>query len=204
MTKQDYFLPGIAALLLAVLFPSYWLYAFSVGTENFMEVYRADLLSLSLSDFVFVLIGALEVYIYLCLRRSFAERLSSGAAAVLLLLMALLVALFHATVLVDITLSIVGFGLTSHTIDTISEFTIIGALGVLFAYGLVGFILSIVLLLNRTGAPSLLKYFAVILMVCCLLQFTVILSPLNVFVFPVGLLLLAFYFIKPAQQLEVV
>ncbi|MAD77474.1 MAG: hypothetical protein CML20_22350 [Rheinheimera sp.] len=204
MTKQDYFLPGIAALLLAVLFPSYWLYAFSIGTENFMAVYRADLLSLSLSDLVFVLIGVLEVYIYLCLRRSFAERLSSGSAAVLLLIMALLVTLFHATVLIDITLSIIGSGLTDQTIETISEFTIIGALGVLFAYGLVGFILSIVLLLNRTGAPSLLKYFAVVLMVCCLLQFTVILSPLNVFVFPVGLLILAFYFVKPAQQLELV
>ncbi|KKO47785.1 hypothetical protein VT06_15215 [Arsukibacterium sp. MJ3] len=204
MTQQHYFLPGIAALLLAVVFPIYWLYAFSVGAENFIEVYRADLLSLSLSDLAFVLIGVLEVYIYLCLRRSFSERLSSAAAAVLLLIMAILVVLFHATVLVDVALTLMGSSLTAHAIDTIAEVTVVIALGVLFAYGLVGFILSVVLLLNRTGAPSLLKYFAVVLLVGCLLQLTVILSPLNVFVFPVALLLLAFYFLKPPQLLEVV
>lgn len=204
MTKHNYVLPGIAALLLAVVFPIYWLYAFDVGVENFIEVYRADLLSLSLSDLAFVLIGALEVYIYLCLRHSFNQRLATNTAGILLLLMAILVAIFHATVLVDVVLTFNGSGISEQTINTVCELTIVVALGVLFAYAVVGFILSIVLLLNRTGAPSVLKYFSAVLLVCCILQLSVILSPINTFVFPVALLLLAVYFLKPPQMLEVV
>ncbi|MDP5036980.1 MAG: hypothetical protein NWQ42_12765 [Alishewanella sp.] len=204
MLKHEFVAPGIAALLLAVAFPIYWLYAFHIGSENFAEVYRADLLSLSWSDLAFVLIGALEVYIYLSLRRSFAERLTSNSAAILLLILALLVTLFHATVLVDIALSFTGNSLSEQAINTLGEFTVVVALGLLFAYALVGFILSIVLLRNRTGAPSVLKYFAVILLACCLFQLSIIFSPANIFVFPVALLLLAFYFLSPPQMLEVV
>jgi len=204
MLKHDYAAPGIAALILAVAFPIYWLYAFHVGSENFVEIYRADLLSLSLSDLAFVFIGVLEIYIYLSLRRSFAERLSSGSVAILLLLMALLVTIFHATVLVDVALAVTATTLSEDAINTIGEFTVMVALGMLFAYALVGLILSIVLLLNRTGAPSVLKYFAVVLLVCCLLQLSIILSPANIFVFPVALLLLAFYFLSAPKMLEVV
>lgn len=204
MSKHDYFFPGIAALLLAVLFPIYWLYAFNVGIDDFVSAYRADMLSLTLSDLAFVLIGILEVYIYLSLRRSFAERLTSGSAAVLLLLMALLVAVFHATVLVDLVLTFAGATMSEQTINMLGEFTVVVALGLLFAYAVVGFILGVVLLLNRTGAPTLLKCFAAVLLVCCLLQFSIILSPGNIFIFPVALLLLAFYFLKPAQTLEVI
>ncbi|WP_027671667.1 hypothetical protein [Rheinheimera baltica] len=204
MFKNDYAAPGIAALILAVAFPIYWLYAFHIGSENFVEVYRADMLSLSLSDLAFVFVGALEVYIYVSLRRSFAERLSSATPAVLLLLMAVLVIIFHATVLVDVALAVTATTLSEQTINTIGEFTVVVALGVLFAYALVGLVLSVVLLLNRTGAPSVLKYFAVILLAGCLLQLSIIFSPANIFIFPVALLLLAYYFLAAPKMLEVV
>ena len=204
MFKNDYAAPGIAALILAVAFPIYWLYAFHICSENFVEAYRADMLSLSLSDLAFVFVGALEVYIYVSLRRSFAERLSSATPAVLLLLMAVLVIIFHATVLVDVALAVTATTLSEQTINTIGEFTVVVALGVLFAYALVGLVLSVVLLLNRTGAPSVLKYFAVNLLAGCLLQLSIIFSPANIFIFPVALLLLAYYFLAAPKMLEVV
>ncbi|WP_233080220.1 hypothetical protein [Rheinheimera soli] len=204
MRNHEYLWPGIAALLLALCFPVYWLSIFHLSSENFMEVYKADLLKLSWSDLAFVLIGALEVYVYLSLRRSFAERLQSGSAAVLLLVMTLLVVAFHATVVVDLVIVFSGGVMPDAQLSMIAETTVAVALGILFAYAVVAFVLAIVLLLKRTAASGLLKCFAVVLLVCCVLQFSVFLSPGTIFLFPVALLLLAFYFLKEPQELELV
>lgn len=204
MRNHEYLWPGIAALLLALCFPVYWLSIFHLSSENFMEVYKADLLKLSWSDLAFVLIGALEVYVYLSLRRSFAERLQSGSAAVLLLVMTLLVVAFHATVVVDLVIVFSGSVMPDAQLSMIAETTVAVALGILFAYAVVAFVLAVVLLLKRTAASGLLKCFAVVLLVCCVLQFSVFLSPGTIFLFPVALLLLAFYFLKEPQELELV
>lgn len=204
MRNHEYLWPGIAALLLALCFPVYWLYIFHLSSENFMQVYKADLLKLSWSDLAFVLIGALEVYVYLSLRRSFAERLQSGSAAVLLLVMTMLVVAFHATVVVDLVIVFSGGVMPDAQLSMIAETTVAVALGLLFAYAVVAFVLAIVLLLKRTAASGLLKCFAVVLLLCCVLQFSIFLSPGTIFLFPVALLLLAFYFLKEPQELELV
>jgi hypothetical protein len=204
MRNHEYLWPGIAALLLALCFPVYWLSIFHLSSENFMEVYKADLLKLSWSDLAFVLIGALEVYVYLSLRRSFAERLQSGSAAVLLLVMTVLVVAFHATVVVDLIIVFSGGVIPDAQLSMIAETTVAVALGILFAYAVVALVLAIVLLLKRTAASGLLKCFAVVLLICCVLQFSILLSPGTIFLFPVALLLLAFYFLKEPQELELV
>lgn len=204
MRNHEYLWPGIAALLLALCFPVYWLSIFHLSSENFMEVYKADLLKLSWSDLAFVLIGALEVYVYLSLRRSFAERLQSESAAVLLLVMTLLVVAFHATVVVNLVIVFSGGVMPDAQLSMIAETTVAVALGILFAYAVVAFVLAVVLLLKRTAASGLLKCFAVVLLVCCVLQFSIFLSPGTIFLFPVALLLLAFYFLKEPQELELV
>jgi hypothetical protein len=52
--------------------------------------------------------------------------------------------------------------------------------------------------------PGLLKVFAVLLIVACLMQLTVVLGLFNVVLFPVILLVLAVFFIRGGHQVEVV
>ena len=74
----------------------------------------------------------------------------------------------------------------------------------LFVYSVLGLVLSTVLLLRRAELPGLLKLFAGLLMVACLMQLTVVLGLFNVVLFPVILLVLAVYFIRGGYEVEVV
>jgi hypothetical protein len=67
-----------------------------------------------------------------------------------------------------------------------------------------GLVLSSALLLRNAEVPGLLKVFAVLLIVACLMQLTVVLGLFNVVLFPVILLVLAVFFIRGGHQVEVV
>lgn len=99
-------LPGYAAIALALLFPAYWVPALAIGDLSFAEAHRADAMRLGAMDLLFVLIGAMEIYIYLSLRRIFLDLMHGSLAATLLLLMAIVVGVFHATVLFDVVLAV--------------------------------------------------------------------------------------------------
>lgn len=74
----------------------------------------------------------------------------------------------------------------------------------LFVYCVLGLVLSTALLVRGSELPGLLKVFAVLLLMACLLQLTVVFGLLNVVLFPVILLVLAVYFIRGGHQVEVV
>jgi len=165
-------LPGYIAIALALLFPAYWIPMLSSGLGSFADAYRTDVMQLSAMDLLFVAIGVMELYIYLSLRRLFQERIDGALPATLLLLMAITVGVFHATVL--------------------------------FVYAVLGLVLSIVLLSRRAALPRLLKVFAVLLAVACVLQLTVVGGLLNVVLFPLILSVLAVLFIRGDHEVEVV
>ncbi len=204
MSTNEFLKPGIAAVALALLFPIYWIYIFSAGAPDFEAAYRQDLLTLSWTDILFVLIGALEVYIYLSLSRTFADQLGSDMVRLMLFLLAGLVALFHLTVLLDVSLFFSKDGLAESTLDMIVGFSVIGALGILVLFAIAGLVFGILLLASGLEVPPSLKVFAVMLMVCCLLQLTVLLSALSFVLFPLALIALAVYFLKEPLVAEVV
>lgn len=203
MMNRDHALPGYTAIALALLFPVYWVSALGVGEQSFVEAFRADVLSFSALDVLFVLIGAMEIYIYLGLRRILLEQLHGNTPAALLLLMAIIVGVFHATVLFDVILA---FGpiLAESTREQLIAASAIVAIAGLFIYAVLGIILSIALLVSKAEIPGLLKVFAVLLMVCCLLQLTIVLGVVNVILFPVVLLVLAVFFLRGEHEVEVV
>ena len=202
MNRRDAF-PGFTAIALALLFPAYWVPALAVGELSFAEAFQADVMRLSAMDLLFVLIGAMEIYIYLSLRRIFLEQVHGSLPATLLLLMAIVVGVFHATVLFDVVLAI-GPTLAPPRQEGLVTASAMVMIAGLFAYTVLGFILATALLFRRAEWPALLNVFAVLLIVACLLQLTVVLGPFNVVLFPVILLVLAVFFIRGGHQVEVV
>jgi hypothetical protein len=202
MNRRDA-LSGYTAIALALLFPAYWIPALAVGELSFVEAYRADVMRLSAMDLLFVLIGAMEIYIYLSLRRLFLEQMHGSLPATLLLLMALVVGVFHATVLFDVVLAIGPTLAEPRQEDLVTASAVVMIAG-LFVYTVLGLVLATALLFRRDDQPGLLKVFAVLLIVACLLQLTVVLGPFNVVLFPVILLVLAVFFMRGGHQVEVV
>jgi len=196
-------LPGYIAIALALLFPAYWIPTLSSGLESFADAYRTDVMQLSAMDLLFVMIGVMEIYIYLSLRRLFQERIDGALPATLLLLMAITVGVFHATVLVDVVGS-VGSTLDEPVRERLVAASAVVMIAALFVYAVLGLVLSIVLLMRRAALPRLLTVFAVLLAVACVLQLTVVGGLLNVVLFPLILLVLALLFIRGDHEVEVV
>lgn len=195
--------PGYTALALALLFPAYWVPTLTIGDLSLVEAYREDAMHLNTMDLLFVLIGAMEIYIYLSLRKVFLEQVHGGLPATLLLLMAVVVGVFHATVLFDLVLAL-DPAMAASRQDALVTASAVMTVGGLFAYTVLGLILAAALLLRRAEWPGLLTVFALLLTVACLLQLTVVLGVFNVVLFPLMLLVLAVFFLRGGHQVEVV
>lgn len=201
--NRQHAVPAFTAIALAVLFPVYWVTALAFGELSFDEAFRANVMSLGALDLLFVLIGVMEIYIYLSLRKVLLQQLHGNLSASLLLLMAVVVAVFHATVLFNILFAIAPT-LAKPTQEFLVTASAIVAVAALFCYTFLGLILSAALLFGKTELPGLLKVFAVLLIICCLLQLSIVLGLFNVVLFPVILLVLAIYFMRGGHQVEVV
>lgn len=201
--NRDHALPGYTAIVLALLFPIYWVSALGFGEPSFIEAFLADVTQFTARDILFVLIGAMEIYIYLSLRKILLERLHGNLPATLLLLMAIVVGIFHATVLFDVVLAF-GPAMAESTREYLVTASAVMAISGLIVYALIALVLSITLLVGKAELPALLKIFAALLMVCCVLQLTIVFGAINVILFPIVLLVLAAFFVRGRHEVEIV
>jgi hypothetical protein len=201
MLNRDFLLPGIAAGVLAVIFPMYWISIFGNTLEGLGEALKLDLQSLSFSDAVFVLLGALEIYVYLSLRKALKDMFDVEIVRIML---CILVLSFHATVLCDVFLAVSSETVSAATAETVAGIAMIVSAGSLGLYALVGLITAALLLTKRHGTPTLLTVFSVLLLIMCIFQLTVIFAYMNLVLFPVALIVLMIFFIKKPELVEVV
>lgn len=191
---------GISALALAVLFPIYWInaigFTFDVGEMS----YRQDFTTLDVWDLIFLIIGLLEITVYIGLRNYFKDQINGGLAGVLLLIMAGLIALTHATLLIDLTVGLGLFQASSSFLDTIA----IASILVLGLYAVTLFALSIALLVRFPELPTLIKIFAALGLITAGSQITIVFSFANIILFPVLMLIVAFHFLLGDTGVEVV
>lgn len=193
---------AFAALLLAIVFPLYWLSPFDwFSGRSLVDVFMEDLQTLDYSDAIFVFIGALEILVYAYLRTMFKYQFDSAVPSFLLILMMVFVALFHGTVIIDIGFAL-GFFVGNS--EQVALTTGVYSLIMLFLYAATAFIFAIVLLIRFRQLSTTLKVFSVGLLVACVFQFTIILAVVNIFLFPVLMLLLALHFYRGDAQVEVI
>lgn len=202
MSSTSYLKPGIAAILLALLFPVYWTYILATLGGDVIETIRHNFMTLHWSDALFVVIGALEVYLLISLAKVFADIIDSKAIRILLLIMAASSFVFHFLVVVDLFLAT--FQIAGSTADTIINVSLGIALAVDTLHVLAGLILAILLLANKSENSPLIKAFAIILLLISLFDLTLFLSVLNLALYPIALIVLAVYFLKEPQTIEVV
>jgi hypothetical protein len=205
MNKQNK-ISGIAAILLAVLFPIYWSSIFFVDSFNgdALSFIKADMMSFSGYDLLFIVIGTLEVFIYLRLAQTLKEQTNLNSARLLLMVMVFATALFHGTVLFDVWLHFASASMSAAAIDNMTSVGLFIAVLALAVATIAALVCSVLLLINREQVTSLLKVFGIFLLIVSLFQITVLFSVINILLFPCTLILLAMYFFKDPEALEVI
>lgn len=202
----NYLKPGIAAIALALLFPLYWSFVlvFGPASEDLAEALTREFTTVDWLDALFIVIGVLEVYVLVSLVRSFKERFNSSLAKAVIYIMISAVVLFHGVVVVDFYLSMFKGELSEDSVQSAVAISVYLAVSGLVIYLIAGFILSIVLLANSKDLANELKYFAILFLIICILGATILLSAFNLLLFPAALIMLAVYFLKDPDSLEVV
>ena len=201
MEQREQMTSGIAAIALAALFPIYWIFSLSDAMGDFEASIRANLSALNFNDLLFLVLGILEVYVYLSLRKTLRDYMGTAAAQLLLLLMCIAVIVFHSTLIFDLYLAI---SPSSQVIDSLNNIAIAISIGGLIIYSILGLVFAILLMLKAKEISPLIKVFSVLLLISCALQLTVVFSFVSLFLFPAAMLVLAIYFFKDRASLEVI
>jgi hypothetical protein len=205
MKDNDYLLPAVAALILACLFPAYWLIEIISHWSSMEAALWSNMTSFGLVDVLFLFIGMLCVYIYLSIRTLLVDRFNYQGLNVILYIMVAANILFFAGVLgLDLLASILNDSVVLRHKDTLLGMGIFLTFGGLALFGLLDIIIGIFLLRCPVELPNLLKAFAIITLVQGILGLTVLLYFAVILIYPISLIVLSIYLLSKPETIEVV
>ena len=184
--NTDYLPGGVAAVVLAILFPTYWL--IEIGWFLQTGDVRADL---GVLDLVYLTVGGLAAFVFFSLKRFLNERFAyHGADTILLVLVGLAIGSYVLTW----TLGYLEFEFAFSALFV----------GSLIAFGALDIMLGVWLLRSREDLSGGLKTFAVFSIVLGVCEITVFLSLGAVVIYPIYLVILAVVFLREPEELQIV
>jgi len=200
MSENRFLVAGWAAIAAAGLMPSAFIVAgleeaaFDLGVTN-----RA--VGLGAADFLFLVFGAVMVYVLIELKRMLFERYSfRGLDVIIALAIAWTVVNYGGSFALQSFFSIVAptSSVSAEVVTTVFWIVCIGV------FGIIDVILGIVLLIQgrRFGIPLLV--FAAFSLAMGLCEVTVVLSFFGLFLFPAAYISLGVAFLRPEERLEFV
>lgn len=205
MKNNEYLLPALASIAVAILFPIYWGSQLLMSHASLRETYDANLMSLDFSDALYLLIGVLAIYVYLSLKRILSDQLNYRGLDFLLIIMIALCAIVYIGALgFDLAIYLADRRIGVINLDAILSSSFMVNIGGMIIFGIVDILIGIILLRRLNEIPSLLKIFAVITLIQGVFEITIVFSFTTIFIFPLSMLVLAAYFMKKPEIIEVV
>jgi len=202
MQNRDYLLPGVAAIFVAVISPIYWLgMAASVGDS---DILWQDMMSLGFSDILFASILLLTIYIYLNLKNILNEQLNFNHIDLLVWIYAAINILWVSTLFLDVASAVLPENIVSQNKDTFLNIGLSVSIGAIVILGIIDLLIGILLLAKSTELPTLLKIFAIMSVIQGVIGMTVFLSVTLIFIFPITMIILAMFFLRKPESLELV
>ena len=202
MQNKDYLLPGVAAIFVAVISPIYWFgMAASVGDS---DVLWQDMMSLGFSDILFASILLLTIYIYLNLKNILNEQLNFNHIDLLVLIMVAINILWMSTLFLDIASTVLPDNIVTQNQDAFFKINLSVSIGAIVILGIIDLLIGILLLAKSTELPTLLKMFAIMSVIQGVLGITVVFAATLIFIFPITLIILAMFFLRKPESLEIV
>ena len=202
MENKDYLLPGIAALLLAVIHPFYWLGVGPLIGDNSML--WQDIIYIGFNDFLFALIILLNIYIYLSLKNILNEQLNFNHIDLLVMILITINAIWLSTLFLDLSSAVLPDSLITQNKGIFLNIYVVVGIGAIIAIGLVDLLIGVLLLMKLKEAPTLLKIFAVTSVIQGIAGMTIFLAGILIFVVPITLVILAMFFLRKPESIEIV
>tara|TARA_B100001121_G_scaffold246597_1_gene221767 strand:+ start:818 stop:1426 length:609 start_codon:yes stop_codon:yes gene_type:complete len=202
MENKDYLLPGIAALLLAVIHPFYWLGVGPLIEDNSML--WQDIIYVGFDDFLFALIILLNIYIYLSLKNILNEQLNFNHIDLLVMILIIINAIWLSTLFLDLSSAVLPDSLITQNKGIFLNIYVVVGIGAIIAIGLVDLLIGVLLLMKLKEAPTLLKIFAVTSLIQGIVGMTIFLAGILIFVVPITLVILAMFFLRKPESIEIV
>ena len=202
MQNKDYLLPGVAAILLAVATPIYWL-GMSPSVGDY-DILWQDMMSLGFSDILFASILLLTIYIYLNLKNILNEQLNFNHIDLLVLIMVAINTLWLGTLFLDIASAVLPENIVTQNKDAFLKINLSVGIGAIVILGIIDLLIGILLLAKSTELPTLLKIFAIMSVIQGVIGMTVFLSVTLIFIFPITMIILAMFFLRKPESLELV
>ena len=202
MQNKDYLLPGVAAIFVAVISPIYWL-GMSQWVGDFY-VLGQDMMSLGFSDILFAAILLLTIYIYLNLKNILNEQLNFNHINLLVLIMVAINILWMSTLFLDIASAVLSENIVTQNKDAFLKINLSVSIGAIVILGIIDLLIGILLLAKSTELPTLLKIFAIMSVIQGVLGITVVFAATLIFIFPITMIILAMFFLRKPESLEIV
>ena len=201
MQNKDYLLPGVAAIFVAVISPIYWI-GMSSPIGDF--ALGQDMMSLGFSDILFASILLLTIYIYLNLKNILNEQLNFNHIDLLVLIMVAINILWMSTLFLDIASAVLPENIVTQNKDAFIKINLSVSIGAIVILGIIDLIIGILLLAKSTELPTLLKIFAIMSVIQGVLGITVVFAATLIFIFPITMIILAMFFLRKPESLEIV
>jgi hypothetical protein len=196
MKNNDYLIPGIASILVAVLSPLYWLFVFSSNEFDSDNYYVSN--EFGFTNVLLLLIGILTVYIYHSLRNILHDHHNYRRVDWVLFSMIGICVLFYAgTFLLDLVSIVFGGSVGEAVVPWLWVASIV-------MFGIVDILLAVMLLTDRHELSGLIIGFAALTLIIGILELSVIFSFAVIFLFPVAALILAAHFLRKPETIEIV
>ena len=202
MQNKDYLLPGVAAILLAVATPIYWL-GMSPSVGDY-DILWQDMLSLGFYDILFASCLLLNIYIYLNLKHILNEQLNFNHIDLLVLIMVAINTLWLGTLFLDVASTVLPDNIVTQNKDAFLKINLSVSIGAIVILGIIDLLIGILLLAKSTELPTLLKIFAIMSVIQGVIGMTVFLSVTLIFIFPITMIILAMFFLRKPESLELV
>jgi hypothetical protein len=202
MQNNDYLLPGVCAILLAIISPVYWL-GMSQSVES-SYVLGQDVMSLGFSDILFACILLLTIYIYLNLKNILNEQLNFHHIDMLIWIYIIVSILWMSTLTLDIASIVLAENFVTQNESSFSNIALLTSVGAIIILGIIDLLIGILLLAKSTELPALLKVFAIMSVIQGVIGITVVFAVTLIFIFPITLIILAMFFLRKPESLEIV
>lgn len=196
MKNNDYLLPGLAAIFLAILMPFYWIYELGSVGFDIESAYASS--EFGISNFIFLFTGIISVYIYYSFKRILHDHHNYYQADVLLNIMIGLNIVFHVLVFT------LDFSISGSLSETALSLTLWLWIGGLIVFGIVDILIAVFLLRASKDLPGLITGFAIMNLIMGIFELSIVFSFAVIFLFPIVALILAVFFLRKPEQVEFV
>lgn len=205
MNENRYLAPAISAVALAILFPTYWISQFWILGADGGEALYDNVTQLNPSDLLFLVVGLLNIYVYLALKKFLNERHAFSAADIPIILMIVAVGVYtFGSLAADTLMHFFGDHLHLPWHQATMGGTTTALLISTFIFGVLDILLGVFLFSQARDFSPILKAFAVIILIQGAFEITVVFGFLALALFPIALILLAILFLRQPEELELV